>query len=174
MHISLDNVGMSIRYIPRSHTHKPYHRGRYNLNKSASTVNTCDAALDTNPFSCNKYTPDMFTNMLLYNVYFRIRPVCSFELSPASSSSSSSSLSSLQPSSSSPSPRMPKLMKKPSNEIPAKMPNGSASPLGCILVATVNREPETNGPAARPAAESVCARPLRVPRTLWFGAELVI
>lgn len=30
------------------------------------------------------------------------------------------------------------------------------------------------GPAARPAAESVCANPLRVPSTLWFGAEFVI
>lgn len=69
---------------------------------------------------------------------------------------------------------MPKLKKNPNKEIPAKRPNGRASPLGWILVAAVKSDPEMKGPAARPAAESVWASPLRVPRTLWLGAELVI
>jgi hypothetical protein len=92
----------------------------------------------------------------------------------ASSSSSSSSSSSLHPSASRFSPRMPKLSINPMNATPAKMPKAKASPLGLILVDAVNRDPDMNGPTARPAAESVCARPLRVPKTLWFGAEFVI
>jgi hypothetical protein len=44
---------------------------------------------------------------------------------------------------------------KPMSAMPAKIPKGKASPLGLILVAAVNSEPETKGPAARPAAESV-------------------
>tara|TARA_R110002003_G_scaffold9_39_gene744 strand:- start:7859 stop:7999 length:141 start_codon:yes stop_codon:yes gene_type:complete len=46
-------------------------------------------------------------------------------------------------------------MKKPSSEMPAKIPKGSASPLGRILVAAVKSEPDMKGPAARPAADSV-------------------
>lgn len=101
--------------------------------------------------------------------YLRRRPDRSFVscLSvPISSSSSSSSSSSLQPSASRFSPRIPKLRKKPSKETPAKMPNGIASPFGWILVAAVKRDPDIKGPAARPAAESVWAKPFRVPRTL--------
>lgn len=41
-------------------------------------------------------------------------------------------------------------------------------------MANVKRPPEMNGPSARPAADNVWARPLSVPRTEWFGAELVI
>jgi hypothetical protein len=48
-----------------------------------------------------------------------------------------------------------------------------ASPLGWILEVKEKRPPDKKGPTARPAAERVCARPLRAPRTAWFGAELV-
>lgn len=111
-------------------------------------------------------------NTHLYNAvqhYLLRRPDRSFVSclsSLISSSSSSSSSSSLHPSASRFSPRIPKLRKKPSNEIPAKSPKGSASPLGWILVAAVKSDPEMKGPAARPAAESVWAKPLRVPSTL--------
>lgn len=60
------------------------------------------------------------------------------------------------------------------NAMPPNRPNARASPFGRTLVASENKPPDTNGPTARPAAESVCARPFSVPRTLWFGAELVI
>jgi hypothetical protein len=112
--------------------------------------------------------------------YLRSKPVPSLLPSPLlplavpASSSSSPSSSSLHPSASRFSPRIPKLSINPMNATPAKMPNAKASPLGLILVDAVNRDPDINGPTARPAAESVCARPLRVPKTLWFGAEFVI
>lgn len=95
---------------------------------------------------------------------------------PSSSSSSSSSLpsSSSQPSASNPLLRIPKLIKHPTKAIPPKTPKARASPLGLTWVASEKSPPERKGPAARPAAESVCARPLMVPRTEWFGAELVI
>ena len=57
---------------------------------------------------------------------------------------------------------------------PPKTPKANASPFGLTRVASVNRPPERKGPTARPAAESVWARPLRVPRTEGFEAELVI
>ena len=97
-------------------------------------------------------------------------------LVPSSSFSSSSlpSSSSENPSASRPSPRIPKLRRKPTNVMPPKTPKAKASPLGLILVAAENKAPDRKGPTARPAADSVCARPLIVPRTEWFGAELVI
>lgn len=98
--------------------------------------------------------------------------------STQASSSSSSELSSSElsphPSASRFSPLMPKLSRKPTRLTPPKIPNANASPLGRTCVAAVNKEPDTNGPAARPAADSVCASPLSVPRTEWLGAELVI
>ena len=69
---------------------------------------------------------------------------------------------------------MPKDSRKPMNEIPPNTPKAKASPFGLIFVATVNNPPLINGPAARPAAESVCARPLRAPNTRWSGDEFVI
>jgi len=63
---------------------------------------------------------------------------------------------------------------KPRKAIPPKTPQARASPLGRIRVAILNKPPERKGPAALPAADNVCARPLRVPRTEWLGAELVI
>jgi len=97
--------------------------------------------------------------------------------SPSSSSSSSSSalpLSSSQSPLSRLSPRIPKLASQPRNAIPPKTPHAKASPRGLTCVAREKSPPERKGPAARPAAERVCARPLRVPRTEWLGAELVI
>lgn len=55
-----------------------------------------------------------------------------------------------------------------------KTPNANASPLGLTLVAREKSPPERNGPAARPAADRVWARPFSDPRTEWLGAELVI
>lgn len=60
------------------------------------------------------------------------------------------------------------------NAIPPKTPQASASPFGLTRVAMEKRPPERKGPAARPAADSVCASPLSVPRTEWLGAEFVI
>lgn len=68
--------------------------------------------------------------------------------------SSSSSLSS-QPSASRLDDRMPRLRANPRRLMPPKMPKARASPLGCTCVAAVKSDPEMNGPAARPAAESV-------------------
>jgi len=48
-----------------------------------------------------------------------------------------------------------KAQKESKSAIPAKIPKGKASPLGFNLVAAVKSEPDRNGPAARPAAESV-------------------
>ena len=98
---------------------------------------------------------------------------------PASFSSSSSSSSSslwLQYSSSdsNPAPVIPKLARKPKNAMPPNTPQANASPFGRTCVAREKRPPERKGPTARPAADSVCARPLSVPRTEWFGAEFVI
>jgi hypothetical protein len=76
---------------------------------------------------------------------------------PSLSSQSSASRSSL---------RMPQLITKPNNAMPPNKPKGRASPFGCILVAAENSDPERKGPAARPAAESVCARPFKRPKTL--------
>ena len=59
-------------------------------------------------------------------------------------------------------------------DTPPKTPKATASPLGRTRVESVKRPPERNGPAARPAAERVWARPLRAPRTEWLGAEFVI
>lgn len=95
--------------------------------------------------------------------------------SPSSSSSSSwLPFSSSHSALSSPSPLIPQLASHPRNAIPPKTPQGSASPFGLRRVPSEKRPPERNGPAARPAAERVCARPLSVPRTEWLGAELVI
>lgn len=58
-------------------------------------------------------------------------------------------------------------------ETAAKTPNARASPLGWILAVRENSPPERNGPTARPAAERVCARPFKAPRTAWLGAEFV-
>lgn len=60
---------------------------------------------------------------------------------------------------------MPQLARKPTKAMPAKTPHDNASPFGRTLVDNEKRPPDRNGPAARPAAESVCARPLSVPRT---------
>lgn len=62
----------------------------------------------------------------------------------------------------------------PRKAMPPKTPQASASPLGFTWVANEKRPPDRKGPTARPAAERVCARPLRVPKTAWFGALLVI
>lgn len=87
----------------------------------------------------------------------------------ASSSSSllsdTESLSVSHPSASSSALLMPKDNKKPMKAIPPKTPKAKASPFGLTLVATVNKPPLRNGPAARPAADRVCARPFSVPRT---------
>ena len=93
-------------------------------------------------------------------------------LSPSPSSSYSSADS--QPAASRLGDLMPKLSPKPRNAMPPNKPKARASPFGSTLVAKVNRPPDTKGPTARPAAESVCANPFSVPRTLWFGAEFVI
>ncbi len=69
---------------------------------------------------------------------------------------------------------MPKLMQKPTRATPPKTPHARASPLGFTRVDSEKRPPLRKGPAARPAADRVWARPLSLPRTLWFGAELVI
>lgn len=91
----------------------------------------------------------------------------------SSSSDFPASLSSPQPSASSERPRMPKLNMKPIKETAPKTPNATASPLGCNLAVRENSPPERNGPTARPAAERVCARPFKAPRTAWLGAEFV-
>lgn len=69
---------------------------------------------------------------------------------------------------------MPKLSRKPRNATPPNTPNARASPFGLILIAIEKRPPDRKGPAARPAADKVCASPFKVPRTAWLGAELVI
>jgi len=123
-----------------------------------------------------------------HNIILHLPLALSVAPPPSSSSSSSSSSSLVIASSSSPSalseasqssassraPLMPRLSKKPANVMPPKMPKASASPLGRRRVEAVKREPEMKGPTARPAADSVCASPLSVPRTEWFGAEFVI
>lgn len=91
----------------------------------------------------------------------------------SSSDLSPSSLSSPQPSASRARPRIPKLMIKPMNETAPKTPNARASPLGWILAVSEKSPPDRNGPTARPAADRVWARPLRAPKTAWFGAEFV-
>jgi len=58
--------------------------------------------------------------------------------------------------------------------MPPKTPHANASPLGRTFVAIEKSPPGRKGPAARPAAESVCARPFNAPRTELFGAEFVI
>lgn len=55
-----------------------------------------------------------------------------------------------------------------------KIPNARASPLGRTCVASENNPPARKGPTARPAADSVWARPLILPRVAWLGAEFVI
>lgn len=81
---------------------------------------------------CKSYLYDtrLYKALLRYLRKSPDRSLVSCLSSPISSSSSSSSSSSLQPSASSFSPRIPKLRKKPSREMPAKRPKGSASPLG--------------------------------------------
>jgi hypothetical protein len=69
---------------------------------------------------------------------------------------------------------MPKLIRKPMNATHPKTPKAKASPFGFTLVASENSPPDRKGPTARPAAESVWARPFNDPRTEWLGAELVI
>lgn len=59
------------------------------------------------------------------------------------------------------------------NETAPNTPNANASPLGWMVAVKENKPPDKNGPTARPPALRVCARPLRAPRTVWFGAELV-
>lgn len=58
--------------------------------------------------------------------------------------------------------------------MPPNTPQANASPLGCTCVARENKPPDRKGPTALPAAERVCARPFKVPRTAWLGAEFVI
>lgn len=70
--------------------------------------------------------------------------------------------------------RIPILSTKPTKEIPANIPNGNASPLGLICVATEKRVPDINGPPARPAAARVWANPFKAPKTELLEAELVI
>lgn len=105
-----------------------------------------------------------------YTLYFQIYTYIYYLGRSGCSSSSPSSSSSLPSSSSKPSasrfsPRIPKLSKKPIKVMPPKTPNATASPLGSTCVEREKRPPARNGPAARPAAERVWARPLSVPRT---------
>ena len=106
---------------------------------------------------------------LSYNMMHGLYGSSSSDLSLTSSSSLSS-----QPSASRFCDLIPKLRRNPRKAIPPNTPNASASPFGCIPIAMEKRPPERKGPAARPAAESVCARPFNVPKTAWFGEEFVI
>lgn len=69
---------------------------------------------------------------------------------------------------------MPQLAKKPMKAMPANTPQDNASPRGLTLVDNENKPPDKKGPAARPAADSVCAKPFKVPSTELLGALFVI
>lgn len=110
----------------------------------------------------------LLVDAILYTIHFRINLHNSLVRVHASSSSDLSdteSLSVSHPSASRSALCIPKDNRNPIKATPPKTPNASASPFGLTLVATVKRPPLRKGPAARPAADNVCANPLRAPRT---------
>ena len=69
---------------------------------------------------------------------------------------------------------MVRVPNQPASATAPNKPQAMASPFGWIREVRVKSPPETKGPMLRPAAERVCAIPLRVPRLAYDGAEFVI
>lgn len=65
-------------------------------------------------------------------------------------------------------------MKYPTIVTPPNSPQANSSPPRPSLMERVKSPPDRKGPTLRPAAEMVCAMPLRVPSVLSDSAELVI
>ena len=72
--------------------------------------------------------------------------------------------SSPQPSASRFGERIPRLSRNPNKDTPLNTAKDITSPLS-NFEARENSPPDRNGPAARPAADRVCASPLIAPRT---------